>query len=46
MFVYFPSAAHKQWFTFALYNLRDVFSRRVDKGLFITGGKAKYVSSV
>lgn len=44
MFVYFPSAAHKQWFTFALYNLRDVFSRRVDRGLFIVGGRAKYAS--
>lgn len=44
MFVYFPSAAHKQWFTFALYNLRDVFTRRADKGLFITGGRVKYAS--
>lgn len=44
MFVYFPSTAHKQWFSFALYNLRDVFSHRADKGLFITGGRAKYAS--
>ncbi len=44
MFVYFPSAAHKQWFYFALYNLRDVFSQRMDRGLFITSGRAKYTS--
>lgn len=31
-------------FTFALYNLRDVFSRRVDRGLFIAGGRAKCAS--
>lgn len=44
MFVYFPSAAHKQWISFALYNLRDVFSQRMDRGLFITGGRVKYAS--